>query len=172
MLTLCGVLLRGRLVEAQVAAAPHHRDEATSLLLDLTERLLDAHAAALAAFAGAPSVARAQLQAAYEQQRQELLQATLDEAVRLRAAGELSAHILHRSRSRNFCVCLQLSHASIADTSPIIGGHRTGLSASSVVLRPDALRLGAGHRLSCHQHCSNVRLCWPLQGQHGQTMHD
>jgi hypothetical protein len=79
--------LCGRLVEAQVAAAPHCGDKATSLLLDLTERLLDAHAAALAASAGAPSAARAQLQAAYEEQRQELLQAALDEAVRLRAAG-------------------------------------------------------------------------------------
>ena len=82
-------LMCGRLVEARVATAPHQGDEATSLLLDLTERLLDAHAAALAASAGAPSAVRAQLQTAYEEQRQELLQAALDEAVRLRAAGEL-----------------------------------------------------------------------------------
>ena len=70
------------------AAAPTAAEEATSLLLDATERLLDAHAAALAAVAGARSGVRAQLQGEYEAQRQELLQAALGEAVRLRDAGE------------------------------------------------------------------------------------
>ena len=81
------------------AAAQTHAEETTSLLLDLTERLLDADAAALAAVAGARSDIRAQLKGEYEAQRQELLQAALGEAVRLRSAGECAA-CLHNVRVR------------------------------------------------------------------------
>lgn len=114
-----------RLLESPVAAEPLHAEEATSLLLDLTERLLDAHAAALAAVAGARSDVRAQVQSDYEAQRQELLQAALGEAVRLRTSGERTASVEQLGQRR--CVKVEKQsgvlwgHHALSGTASCIG---------------------------------------------------
>ena len=79
--------LRCRLLQALQAEVPERAVEATGLLLDLTERALNAFAAAVSSTEPSDAVAMQRLVAAYGAARQEMLQDALTASVSVCTRG-------------------------------------------------------------------------------------